>query len=225
MERILCPFHKESTPSLVVYEDGYRCYGCGRSGPLKDLGKLDFVPAPKPPPEDIKAALARIAQLPLVSIRGLRLPADSTGYYITWPSGDYYKMRRFIGDGGNKYFNPRGHKKPLFVPYETNLSALAVVEGELNALSFAAVKPPFSVCSPGSATDFSDKWLSHELFRKHKRFLLVLDKDKPGIEAAKRMREALLKRTPYVMVHLMERDANELLQAGELQDEVEKMGV
>jgi DNA primase len=27
-----CPFHSEKTPSFVVYDDGYHCYGCGAHG-------------------------------------------------------------------------------------------------------------------------------------------------------------------------------------------------
>jgi hypothetical protein len=29
---ILCPFHREKTPSLKVYESGFNCFGCGVSG-------------------------------------------------------------------------------------------------------------------------------------------------------------------------------------------------
>lgn len=30
--KILCPFHDEKTPSLNLYEDSYKCYGCGAHG-------------------------------------------------------------------------------------------------------------------------------------------------------------------------------------------------
>lgn len=36
---ILCPFHKEETPALVIYlyEDRYYCYGCGEKGDMATL--------------------------------------------------------------------------------------------------------------------------------------------------------------------------------------------
>lgn len=33
----LCPFHTDSTPSLMVYEDGYTCLACGERGRLENL--------------------------------------------------------------------------------------------------------------------------------------------------------------------------------------------
>lgn len=33
----LCPFHSDHSPSLFVYEDGYRCASCGAKGSLKRL--------------------------------------------------------------------------------------------------------------------------------------------------------------------------------------------
>lgn len=30
----LCPFHQEKTPSMVIYEDGYKCFGCGQAGDI-----------------------------------------------------------------------------------------------------------------------------------------------------------------------------------------------
>ena len=34
---ILCPFHKEQTPSCIIKKDGFFCLGCGKSGTLKEL--------------------------------------------------------------------------------------------------------------------------------------------------------------------------------------------
>jgi len=28
----LCPFHKEKTPSFTVYDNGFKCWGCGEAG-------------------------------------------------------------------------------------------------------------------------------------------------------------------------------------------------
>jgi len=43
---ILCPFHKEKTPSCFLYEDHYHCFGCNRHGDVIDahrkLTSVDF---------------------------------------------------------------------------------------------------------------------------------------------------------------------------------------
>lgn len=56
-----CPFHKESTPSFVVYDDGYKCFGCQASGDhirwLTDYCGQSFLQA--------VATLAERAGLPL----------------------------------------------------------------------------------------------------------------------------------------------------------------
>lgn len=223
MPKVFCPRHDEKTPSCEVYDEYAYCYGgCGRI-PLSELGGSYIRPAAKPP-TDLKSELERIKALPLTDVRGLRLPSDADGYYLLWPGDAYYKMRRWIGTNGDKYKNPRGHKKPLFIPHLRASDTLAIVEGELNALSLASVNPPFSVCSPGSASDFSEKLISQEasFFLTYKRFLVIVDNDKAGLEAAIRLKKALLKSTPYISIIPMRRDANELLVAGELSQEVER---
>ena len=32
-----CPFHEDKNPSLAVYSDGYKCFGCGASGDVIDF--------------------------------------------------------------------------------------------------------------------------------------------------------------------------------------------
>ena len=46
----LCPFHKEDTPSFIVYSDGsYHCFGCkahGTAKTIQELYDLDYRPYP-----------------------------------------------------------------------------------------------------------------------------------------------------------------------------------
>ena len=35
--KVLCPFHDEDTPSFTVFEDGFKCFGCGAHGSNVDL--------------------------------------------------------------------------------------------------------------------------------------------------------------------------------------------
>ena len=37
MKKIKCPYHKEKVPSLVISNDKFHCYGCGKSGSLIEL--------------------------------------------------------------------------------------------------------------------------------------------------------------------------------------------
>lgn len=43
---ILCPFHSEKTPSLHLWDDHYKCYGCGKHGDVisftEELFGIDF---------------------------------------------------------------------------------------------------------------------------------------------------------------------------------------
>ena len=46
---ILCPFHKEETPSCFLYPDHYHCYACEEHGDIIDahmkLNKVTFIKA------------------------------------------------------------------------------------------------------------------------------------------------------------------------------------
>lgn len=35
--KTLCIFHEERTPSLMIYSDGFKCFGCGKTGSVLDL--------------------------------------------------------------------------------------------------------------------------------------------------------------------------------------------
>lgn len=44
---LLCPFHKERTPSCVIHQRTnkyYICYGCGRCGSIRDLNRKYNLP-------------------------------------------------------------------------------------------------------------------------------------------------------------------------------------
>lgn len=47
----LCPFHKEKTPSFIVYPDGFHCFGCQKSGDhisfIMEIDNCDFQEALK----------------------------------------------------------------------------------------------------------------------------------------------------------------------------------
>lgn len=224
--RIICvnPEHVEKTPSMVIYEDHVHCHACGYHITLDKLNRPDIVSPVRRPPEDLKSSLERIKALPCAPVRGLSLPTDGKHYYIVFPSGDYYKRRKFIDDGeGPKYRCPAGHRKPLYIPrLVPKVQALAIVEGEINALSLASLEPAFSVCSPGGAADFFgvnfDK--NSRFFLTHSAFLIIVDKDQAGVEAAIKIKERLLRHTPRVFIHAMAEDCNELLMRGRLGERV-----
>lgn len=212
-EVILCPFHQEQSPSCVLYHDGYRCFGCGKYGPLEEIGRRTEEMPPPPEPEDLEERFKYISQLPTVEYRGLRLPADSRGAYIIWPGNTYYKKRMF--DGKVKYLCPRGHKKPWFVANHLGGDVCILVEGELNALSIAEACPEFSVVSPGSAGDFNAKSVLKVLpfLSTVDKLLLIADKDQAGAQALINAKSVLDTPTKLTRWALVERDANEVLQA------------
>lgn len=215
MERIHCIKHEESTPSLVVYSTHAFCYGgCGRIELAELGGKAAEITPKEKYVENLKEKLGYIASLPKKPIRGFLLPYDDLGYYLVWPSGDYYKLRVWDPDAKDKYRGPSGHTKPVFWASSERKRTLALVEGEANSLSLAEAFPEWDVCSPGSASDFKTD--------KTRRFLLtyctsyctiviVTDRDGPGTEAAIHAKGLLIGKVPNIPIILMEQDANEIL--------------
>lgn len=58
---IRCPFHAERTPSLKIYPDRYKCFGCGAGGDVIDfvsrLHNLDPIGAVKRLKEDFRLSI------------------------------------------------------------------------------------------------------------------------------------------------------------------------
>lgn len=215
MERIRCVFHEESTASLVIYPDGYRCYGCGAHGPLSDLGRKASAQQKERYVENVQEKLRYIDGLPKRTVRGFDLPADDTGYYLVWPDRSYFKLRLWNPSGKEpKYRNPSGHNQPPFWCRRGSSRTLSLVEGEINALSVAEAMPEWDVCSPGSASDFKkDKSRSFLLTycTPYCTVVIMADKDGAGTEAAIHTKGLLLGKVPHIPIVLMDTDANQVL--------------
>jgi hypothetical protein len=219
MKRIVCLFHKEDTPSMVLYPNGtYHCFGCAAHGKTKDLKGITYEEVEDTPRyvEDVKASVAKILRLPIKIIRGIPLHYDEGGYYVLWPDHSYYKYRR-LGQctNSNKYRCPTGVAKPVFYLRSEQESKTAIItEGEVNALSLWEACKDFDVICPGGASDFYSKgvqkWLP--ILQYCSKILLMVDKDKAGTIAAIKLKSALLQITHDIPVVLMSKDANDVLQ-------------
>ena len=227
-KKILCPFHKEDTPSCVLYADGFKCFGCGAHGALEELEGVELPPREElepEPPEDLAKAYDYINALPKTLQRGLFLPTDDHSYFVTWPNETYYK-RRFKNPGdGPKYVGARGHKRPLFWARQEGHKVLALVEGEINALSVARAFDNIDVVSPGGVGDFSEKKLSKWLTRyyRYSTILILADADKPGAEAIINALAVCWASKIQAIGIPMARDANDLLVGsgvGKLREEI-----
>lgn len=209
IKRLRCPFHNDDTPSLVVYHSGYKCFGCGKYGPLSEIN-IESETASKPVNmEDIRFKMQYINSLPVKEIRGLELPYDDKGYYVVWPYKNYYKIR--LWEGSSKYLSPSGVSKPPFML--KGGPNLLLCEGEINALSlFKACSGSFSVLCPGSASDFAPMRLKSllSILRTYRTIIIVTDRDAAGVIAAIKAKE-YLKQTHYVIIDCFEKDANEIL--------------
>lgn len=224
MSKVICPFHKEDTPSCHVYNDSYHCFGCGARGPLSDLekkGRRFNVPRTGTwgVREDVKKSLARIATLPTKLIRGFELPYDDTAYYLVYPRTNYY-LKRLISPqkSSDKYRGPFGHKRPLLRLLSGNYSTpekgpLLVIEGEFNAMSAVMALghdgPLRSVVSPGAASnfcrpDFVDYFLQYDTIH------IIVDKDPAGVLAGITLRDRLLGANRKVTLHASTKDLNEI---------------
>jgi len=206
-KRVLCPYHEEKTPSLVIYGKRFICYGCGKRGLSSDLGYANFEAHIPGDPEDLSKTTSYIVSLPKKHIRALWFHADSSGYYLMFPGTHYYKKRLY--GGRVKYVSPSGHKKPLFVARESG-DALVIVEGEINALSIASVCGNYAVCSPGGVGHFkSPEYVN--MYTQFDNVLIICDKDGPGALAAGALWGLLMGRGKEAKTLLMEKDANQVL--------------
>ena len=212
MRRVRCIFHAERTPSLVIRSTHFFCYGCGRRGPVGDLPS-DLVALAKEDteeePEDISSQLEYIGSLRRLKHRGLEFPTDSRGYFIVWPDKSYYKYRLF--EGKPKYIGPRGYKPPSFWARKEG-QTLALVEGEINALSMSKAFPEYAVMSPGSTTNFNPQVLANNLthLKSYANIVVILDNDEAGIKALIRTKAYFLYKFPFVDYLLLDQDANDL---------------
>lgn len=168
--------------------------------------------------EDLNEKMVYIRSLPTEPIRGIVFPFDTSGYYIVWPSGDYYKLRRWSSaDNGSKYHCPSGHSKPIYVISSLKSSRnLLIVEGEINALSIGTTLPTFDIISPGGVGNFTDNSMISELnkFTYYDTIIICVDEDTAGLQGALKLKKILYKHQSVqaeVIINLMEKDFNQLL--------------
>ncbi len=90
---------------------------------------------------------------------------------------------------------------------------LAIVEGEINALSISEAFPEWDVCSPGSASNFNTENLSKYLhiFKQYSKLVVVLDDDAAGLKGLISSKAFFLYKIPFVQYILISPDPNEIL--------------
>lgn len=202
--KILCPNHEDTRPSMEVYENenervGF-CFVC------HTRVVLDGPPSNnRRSPTNIRSALEYISTLPVERIRGFDLPVDSVGYYVLWPTRDFYKRRNFHDNP--RYTSPRGVKAPLY-EIKGKTETLVIVEGELNALSLSvSTKTDDTIVSPGSVANFG---ACLKVAKEYKRIVLVVDHDPAGIVYGCALKLELLKLGKRVSLITCETDYNEM---------------
>lgn len=213
-KRYLCTRHEEATPSVVVYPDHGWCFGCCQKIPLAELGvspqeairEASYI-------EDIKATLNYIANLPKKEIRSFNLPFNDRGYYLVFPTLDYYKFRSADGESKSKYRGPSGHQKPWFPAQIKGHKTLVLIEGEFNALSYSTLEPEADIISPGGAGDFysrlGKKYLDNLLH--YDNYLVIVDDDAAGLQAAIETKAYLCSRgKKEVRIVLVKEDFNDV---------------
>lgn len=203
----LNPDHVEDTPSLAVYADGSGyCFGC--QSYFRQVASPKVVPQVEK--EDLVAKIGTISRLPLVKTRGLLFPHDKDGYYIVWPDKSYYKLRYWLPKGP-KYKSPKGHQKPWFWASQRGSRTLALVEGEINAISLSRAVS-CDVVSPGSIGDFINGTMKDSLhmFRSYDTIYVCVDKD-VGVTNALKFKELVKPFCQDVAIVLLDQDFNEML--------------
>ncbi len=112
MAKIICIFHDDHEPSMSVYGSWCYCHVCKISVPTSELNIPENRHLPRPEPTNVPDRVKYIEGLPTKLIRGLQLPYDNSGYYILWPSKNYYKRRNH--EGKPRYIGPAGVKASLY---------------------------------------------------------------------------------------------------------------
>lgn len=197
------PKHIDSNPSMEVYENGSYCFSCGYH-----TSEYTDSTAVRKPPTDINKELEYIDGLEKREIRGLSLPADDLGYYITWPDRSYYKKRLY--EGKARYIGPRGHRAPLYRIPGVDPKTLVVVEGEINAITLSnAIGNILTIVSPGSATELTRHIA---LYKLYSIVYIVIDRDIPGVINGLKLKDLLLERGRVVHLVAKEKDYNQILQ-------------
>ena len=200
--KILCPNHKDTNPSFHIYANGGYCFVCGYT----DKTTVDL--NNKVEKEDIQQTLEYINALPMDTIRGIQFPRDAYGYYILWPNRSFYKKRLFKQDR-IRYMAPKGIPVPLFSYTGDPGWPLAIVEGEINAISLKkAIPEGLNICSPGAITHFNkfmDKYLQYN------RIYVIVDKDDAGIAYGASLKETLLQAGKNTSLIALEKDFNDIL--------------
>jgi DNA primase len=95
---------------------------------------------------------------------------------------------------------------------EKHSGPVLVIEGEVNALSFQSAVPEFrgTIASPGSCNEFERH--TEEILTLGKSYVIIVDKDKPGVISGLRMKKDLINRGKKVTLYAFEKDFNEILQ-------------
>ncbi|GAB3929188.1 CHC2 zinc finger domain-containing protein [Larkinella terrae] len=105
--KIICPFHAEKTPSLVIYPQNntYHCFGCGKHGDVisfyAGVAGLDYTPAmhelafnylPEYQPDLYKRGqLKKIQSAVLAKPEKMALPSDTSAYVYKPLYSDIYE--------------------------------------------------------------------------------------------------------------------------------------
>lgn len=203
-ERILCPYHDDNEPSMVVYGEWAHCFVCKAHPKASELGlpNIEEIKARKKP-DDIKSNLQYIDSLPTKKIRGFDLPYNDFGYYLVWPDRSYYKRRNW--EGKSRYISPRGIQKPLF-EYRYAANNLVIVEGEFNAASLQeSVKGDFKIVSPGPASELV-KYI--KLYLPYRKIIIVVDRDAAGVVHGVDLKERLLRHNKHATLVPVVKDYN-----------------
>lgn len=206
--KILCPNHKDSTPSLHLYDERAWCFVCNYSCPIEEVATAEQRIKIRKEPTDVRASIEFIKTLPVRKIRGLQFPVNDTGFYIVWPNLSFYK-KRLTGER-TRYLGPRGIRPPIFSYTGSNKEILVLVEGEINCMSLREAFPStkITVASPGSASQFNQ---FVPFYLTYKTIYCIVDKDAAGVANGVVLKRELMKSQKRVELVALEMDFNDVL--------------
>lgn len=226
LTKALCPWHDDSHPSLVVYDDGHHhCFACGANGDALDLVRkvkgLSLSEAweelegslPKPAPtrpssgepvaiypytDEVGNLLFEVLRYEPKSFRQRRPLSDSEGGGWGWTLGDV--------------------RKPLYhLQNVRNGHSIWLVEGEKDVHALESLGLTATTAAGGAGA----KWLpEHTEALRGKQVFIIPDDDKPGWKRANQLHATL---PGSRIVKIPAKDAAAFVEQGGTREELEAL--
>lgn len=215
VQHLPCP-QCGSSDANSLYTDGHTyCFSCGHyeHGEGEPTPKPTYHRKHMPQPEGEVLPLKK-RKISEATCRKFGVLTDVVRRRLCFPYGDIWKFR-----DDKKEFYWDGKPDQLFGQqlWPRSGKCIVITEGEIDALTYAQVRPGWPVCSVPNGADAAPKAIKRALpfLAGYDQVILSFDDDDPGRAAAHACAKLLDPKQAYTTTVPGYKDANEALQAGD----------